>query len=847
MPVIVAPVASATLTGQVRDRSGALIPNAHIELRRPDGSIAASTASDGAGQFRIAQPPPGEYTLSVAVAGFEPLTRTLRVNRASLAPLNLTLALASVSTNVVVNADAGMEVTNPENNADAATVSSDEMKTLPIFDGDIVATLSAFLDSGVAGEGGTTLMIDGVESKTVGVAPSAIERISVNQDPYSAQYRQPGKGQVEIVTKSTADKFHGSASFTFRDSALNATNYFAKVKPPEQRRIYEGYLTGPIRPLRDTTFLFSINHQEEDLSNTVNAIVQDPANPTGPGITFNQNVPGSNINTSLTMKVAHQINDHHSAFLLYRFYDAHRTNLNIGGLTLPSAGNQGFGFDMDLTFHDDLAFAPNKFNQFSILFERNIDRTVSDQDIPSISVQGAFLGGGSQTDDLQTENNPNISDIVSWTTHKNHQLKFGVQLPNLGRRVLEDNTNRQGTYTFSSLAAYEQGTPTTFTLQQGQSRFLTHYDQPGAFFLDQIQATPRLTITPGVRYDFQNALPGTMDAVLPRLSVAYVLDKKHAMVIRAGSGVYVRRVGVNIGQQLARYQYAAERSLLLTTNISYPITASELVTQPPSLFNFEPNIKAPMQDFFSISIERQLTKKSTVTLDYDGYRGWHALRSVDINAPPPPFISPMRPNPSYAQILQLQSGGQQKSDGMTISYRGRLGRVFSGFAQYELQHADSNTEWSTFMPQNQYDPNDEWSRTNYDQRQRASLFGTLYPDKPLNLGFGFYANTPFPYTITTGADNYLDGLTNARPLGVPRNSVNGTGYQDVQVRLGYTFKIHPSLKDKSPTVALSLSSFNTLNRVNYYGFVGVITSPDFRQPTNASDPRRLQLAGGYSF
>jgi hypothetical protein len=845
--VIVAPVASATLTGQVRDRSGALIPNAHIELRRPDGSIAASTASDGAGQFRIAQPPPGEYTLSVAVAGFEPLTRTLRVNRASLAPLNLTLALASVSTNVVVNADAGMEVTNPENNADAATVSSDEMKTLPIFDGDIVATLSAFLDSGVAGEGGTTLMIDGVESKTVGVAPSAIERISVNQDPYSAQYRQPGKGQVEIVTKSTADKFHGSASFTFRDSALNATNYFAKVKPPEQRRIYEGYLTGPIRPLRDTTFLFSINHQEEDLSNTVNAIVQDPANPTGPGITFNQNVPGSNINTSLTMKVAHQINDHHSAFLLYRFYDAHRTNLNIGGLTLPSAGNQGFGFDMDLTFHDDLAFAPNKFNQFSILFERNIDRTVSDQDIPSISVQGAFLGGGSQTDDLQTENNPNISDIVSWTTHKNHQLKFGVQLPNLGRRVLEDNTNRQGTYTFSSLAAYEQGTPTTFTLQQGQSRFLTHYDQPGAFFLDQIQATPRLTITPGVRYDFQNALPGTMDAVLPRLSVAYVLDKKHAMVIRAGSGVYVRRVGVNIGQQLARYQYAAERSLLLTTNISYPITASELVTQPPSLFNFEPNIKAPMQDFFSISIERQLTKKSTVTLDYDGYRGWHALRSVDINAPPPPFISPMRPNPSYAQILQLQSGGQQKSDGMTISYRGRLGRVFSGFAQYELQHADSNTEWSTFMPQNQYDPNDEWSRTNYDQRQRASLFGTLYPDKPLNLGFGFYANTPFPYTITTGADNYLDGLTNARPLGVPRNSVNGTGYQDVQVRLGYTFKIHPSLKDKSPTVALSLSSFNTLNRVNYYGFVGVITSPDFRQPTNASDPRRLQLAGGYSF
>jgi hypothetical protein len=838
---------ATTLTGQVRDRSGALIPNAHIELRRPDGSIAASTASDGAGQFRIAQPLPGDYTLSVALAGFEPLTRTLHITRAALGPLNLTLALASVSTNVVVNAAADVDAADPSNNRDAATVSADDMKTLPIFDGDIVATLSAFLDSGVAGEGGTTLMIDGVESKTVGVAPSAIDRISVNQDPYSAQYRQPGKGQVEIVTKSTADKFHGSASFTFRDSALNATNYFAKVKPPEQRRIYEGYLTGPIHPLRDTTFLFSINRREEDSSNTVNAIVQDPANPTGPGIAFKQNAAAQSRDTSLTMKVAHQINDHHSAFLLYRFFDNSNTGGNVGGLNLPTAGVSSYNFDMDITLHDDLAFAPNKFNQFNILFERNIDRQVSDQQVPSIVVQGSFTGGGAQGDNLQTENNPNISDIVSWSTHKVHQLKFGVQLPNLGRRVLEDETNRQGAYVFASLAAYEAGTPTKFALQQGQSRFLTHFDQPGAFFLDQIQATPRLTITPGVRYDFQNALPGTMDAVLPRLSVAYVIDKKHAIVIRVGSGVYMRRVGVNIGQQLARYQYAAERSLLLTTNISYPISASQLVAQPPSLFNFEPNLKAPMQDFFSLTIERQLTKKSTITIGYDGYRGWHGLRSIDINAPPPPFTSATRPNPNYAQILQQQSGGQQKSDGMTISYRGRLGKVFSGFAQYELQHADSNTEFSTFMPQNQFDPNAEWSRTGYDQRQRASLFGTLYPDQPLNLGFGFYANTPFPYTITTGADNYFDGLFNARPPGVPRNSVNGTGYQDVQVRLGYTFKVHPSLKDKSPTVALSLSSFNTLNRVNYYGFVGVITSPDFRQPTTASDPRRLQLAASYSF
>jgi hypothetical protein len=173
--------------------------------------------------------------------------------------------------------------------------------------------------------------------------------------------------------------------------------------------------------------------------------------------------------------------------------------------------------------------------------------------------------------------------------------------------------------------------------------------------------------------------------------------------------------------------------------------------------------------------------------------------------------------------------------------------VFSGFMQYVYQHADSNTEYSTFIPENQYDPNAEWSRTNFDQRQRVNFFGTLYPDKPLNLGIGFYNYTPTPYSETTGTDAYLDGLTNARPAGVPRNSLNSGAYQDLQARLGYTFKLRPRLKDSSPTLALSLSSFNTINRVNYEGYVGVVTSPLFMHPTSADQPRRLQLGASYNF
>ncbi len=674
----------------------------------------------------------------------------------------------------------------------------------------------------------------------------------MNQDPYSAQYRNPGRGQVEIVTKSTADHFHGEFSFNFRDNALNANNYFATTKPASQRRIYEGYLTGPVYGLSKsvvphTAFLFSLTRREAyNLEQVDAAVVPVPTPP--------QNVSTPQFGTNLTMKVSHDYNDHHSGYLLYRFNRTISHDLNIGGQTQQSAGFSTYNFDMDLTYHDDYTVSANKLNQFSLLFERNLDRTISSVHAPQIVVEGVATFNGGANDQYNTENNPNLSDIFSWTlsTHMPQQLKFGIQVPNQGRRILEDNTNRQGTYTFASLAAYRAGTPTAFSVQQGASRFQTVYSQPSAFFLDQIQLTPKLTVIPGLRYDYQDAIPQTKDGFEPHLSLAYVLDKEHGLVVRTGSAVYIRRVGVNVGQQIARYSNAAERNLLITSNLSYPISPAVEAAAPPSLFNYAAGVKAPVQAYYGISIERDITKKSTVTLGYNGYRGWHALRSLDVNAPLPPFASTARPDPRYAQKAVLDSGGYQKTDGMSLSYRGRVGNVVSGFLQYTWQHADADTQYSTFFPENQYAPNNEWSRIDSDQRQRLSLFATLYPDKPFTLGVGFYNNTPLPYTETTGTDDYHTGLFNARPAGVPRNSLSAGSFQDLQVRLGYTLKLAPLYKDTGgkdtpQTVVFAISSFNTLNRVNFENYDGVVSSPQFMQPVTANAPRRLQLSASYSF
>ena len=60
-------------------------------------------------------------------------------------------------------------------------------------------------------------------------------------------------------------------------------------------------------------------------------------------------------------------------------------------------------------------------------------------------------------------------------------------------------------------------------------------------------------------------------------------------------------------------------------------------------------------------------------------------------------------------------------------------------------------------------------------------------------------------------------------------------------------ELRPKLKDSSPVLGFSVSSFNTLNRVNYTSFVGVQSSSHFMQPTEANSPRRLQLGASFTF
>jgi len=872
------PPPGPTLRGVVADATGAIIPNAEIDLMDANGALDGKFQSGADGSFQVVAPHAGAYTLVISEAGFKTVTTPISIaapapspiaSQAAVklaAPLRIVLPIASTATNVVVSANSSQDLTATDENHDSSVMTAQDLKSLPIFDNDFTSAMGAFLDSDVAATGGSGLMVDGVEANRVTVSASAVQEVQINQDPYSARYYYPGRGQMEIITKSAAQNFHGEVNFYFRDSALNAQNALAPSKPFEQRRIYEGSATGPIPHAKNSSFLVSFNRAEEDQDAVVSATVEPTL--TDPSGAFQANVPTPTRDTEFSLRAAHQFGMS-SAYVQYSYQDSTAQNQGVGGQTLAAAGyNNGYHED-DAVIHMDSPLSATMLNQVSLVGEHWSNRNRNAAEAPQVVLSGDFVDGSAQADSFATEYNARLSDIVTWT-HGRNLVKYGVNIPHLSRRAYDDETDELGTYTFgptlapdgvtveaTALENYANGLPSGFTENTGDTHFIYHQQEMGAFVQDQYKVNGRFAITPGLRYDWQNFLANRRLGFSPRLSFALVLDPKSKTILRGGGGIYYDRFGGGPLLDLARYETARRRSVILSLNpatlpsggcmpISSPGCPS-LAAQPPALAELEPNAKIPYQIHYGLSVERQLGQRATGTISVYQMRGIDMFRSVDVNAPTPQSDYTERPDPEYGRIRQMQPAAFYTGTGLDLSYRGMWNKYFTGFGRYTWSHYESNTGGISWYPQNQYDPGDEWSNSGYDRAQRLGMYAIFQQKSLLNLAAGVFANSGSPWTVLTGTDEYGDGLFNTRPDGVGRNSEVGPDYVDLDLRWGHDFAITPNKADEAPRLGFSASSFNVLNHVNGQGIDTVETSPQFGEVTSVAPARRIQLAMRFQF
>jgi carboxypeptidase family protein/TonB-dependent receptor-like protein len=830
------------VTGTVLDPHQAGVLGAKVTLKVADGAEVQSTSADSLGAFRFADVPPGNYDVQIEQQGFKPSVSRVRVGTQALRPLRVVLALADVQQQVTVSAELTQVSTNTADNLDTVSMDRTALDNLPIFDQDFIGTMSRFLDASSVGTNGVTLIVDGVESSRAGVSASAIQEVKLNQDPYSAEFSRPGRGRIEIITKPGSAAFHGTFNFLFRDYLLNARDPFALIRPPEQRRIFEGNLTGPLGRSKKTSFLISANREEEDSQAVIVA--------QGPSGEIRETAPAPQRNTELAGSMNHQIGENHLISIRGVYTDRTIQNQGVGDFTLPEAGTNFEDREDIIFFNHSGLFTKKLLNQFRLLVAREHMPTTSINPGPKIVVLGAFTGGGAQGDRLQTENHVILNEILVWSGAK-HTIRTGLNVSDVSRRGLDDNTNTLGTYTFSTLQDYQQSHPFSLLRQSGNGHVVFVEKVLGGFVQDEFRLLPNLQISMGLRYDWQNYFHDDNN-FSPRVSFAYAPGKAKKTVIRAGSGFFYDRSGSGVIFDLLRYDGIHLHQFLITD----PLFPDPFAVGPTNVVRLEPGVRIPYTLQYSASVERQLGKATTLTVNYTGIRGVHLFRSRDINAPPPPFYL-TRPDANLSVLRQIESAGDLESHSLEIGLRGNVTRYFTGMLQYTLGRAYNNVGGTpagvnrqfgiNVFPANNYDLSGEWARADFDQRQRFSLLGTVTPGKYFKLGVALSLYSGQPYNETTGRDDNHDGLANDRPAGVPRNSLQGPGYADLDLRWSRDFFLAAAKKDKGPTVTLGFDAFNVLNHVNYVSYIGDLSSPFFGKPIAAQPPRRLQASFRFRF
>jgi hypothetical protein len=838
------PAMARSVSGTVLDPSGASIPGAHVVLRTTEASATLETKTDATGAFRFDNVRTGKYDLEVEAEGFRPtqVQATITTRRTPAFRVVLPILVQTESVTVATGENVPLISTDTQGNQNTNSIDRNALDRIPVFDQDYITAMSRFLDDNAVGTNGVTLVVNGIEANGPGVTPSAVQEVRINNNPYSARFSRPGRARLEIITKGGSSDYHGSLNFLFRDSVFDASNAFAVVKPPERRQYYEGSVTGPIGHSKRTSFLLSL---DEDLNNQQAIIAPDTiaaVESLGFG-SIAQTVPNPTHHFFGSGRIFHDLANGDQFWIGYSCEHRSSENQNVGGNTLPSAATNTHFLEHEINVSHLHQFSPHWLNQARFLvghFDNSVHSVNPD---PQIAVSGLFTAGGAQSDSRRTEYHFDGTDFATYANGK-HQLSFGIDIPDISRRGLDDFTNRGGTYTFASAADYSSAAPATYLVQTGQGHVAFLERVLCGFVEDNIRVTPNLSLYVGVRYYWQNYFHDDSDNFAPRISFAYAPSAKSKTVIRGGAGIFYDRTGPSPIGDLLHFNGVNLLRFLLDSPAHFPVQPGDLSGVPTSIVTLDPRTRIPYTLQYSIGVERQITAKTTFSAVYIGNRGIDVFRSIDANAPLPGSV--VRPNPTVGQVREMQADGYLKGNALELTFRGKLNKYFSGQVQYTTGRTDNNTSGITFFPASSYNAAADWGRSDNNRLHKFDLLASTQAIKFFTLGVALSVYSGKPVNITTGGDDNHDGILNDRPAGISRNTMPGPGMIDLDLNLSHDFPLSKAKKE-TKVISLSLNAFNVLNHPNYVTYIGAMSCSLFGKPVAAQPPRRLQLDVQFKF
>ena len=778
---LAAQTSTGTLRGRVTDPSGAVIPKATITVKGAGGKPAVAT-TDGQGNYEIKGLAPGTYAVTTVAKGFsQDAEQGITITAGQTLQFDIGLTIEVQQEKVKVEEEASGVSVNPSENASTLVIKGKDLDALSDDPDELQQELEA-LAGPSAGPNGGQIYIDGF---TAGQLPpkSSIREIRVNQDPFSAEYDKLGYGRIEIFTKPGTDQYHGQFLVNGNDSAFNSLNPFIKEVPPYNSEFFDGTIGGPMS--KKSSFFFDGQRRDISDASVVNATVpsSDCTITSCPTSQLIEAVPNSRTRTVLSPRFDFQVTPNNTLTVRYQYYLDNENDQGIGQFSLPSQAYNTSSTEHTLQVSDTQVINLNVVNEtrFQYLHQNSTQNVQSPENPATVSVLGAFTGGGNQQgNSTDTENHYELQNYTSMT-HGKHLIKFGGRL-RVGSDTNTSTAGFNGVWTFSSLMAYENQLlgqcPGGSTSTCGPSQFSRVVGQPtssvnlvdaGLFADDTWRVRPNFTLSYGLRFETQNQISDHAD-VAPRVAFAWGIGGGQKSVpktvVRAGFGIFYDRFPSPLVLQAERLNGVTQQQCIYTNPDFYPdgnpACPNPSVQVSPTIYQIASGLRAPYTLQSGASVERQIFKVATVSVTYLNSLGEHQLFLRNANAPD----NGIRPYGGTTNIYQYDSEGVFRQNQIIANFRVNAGTKLSLFGFYTLGYANSDAGGGTSSPSfltHQYDPIADYGRAAFDVRNRFLVGGTISLPKAFRLNPFVIVNSGAPFSITVGQDLNGDSIFNDRP------------------------------------------------------------------------------------
>jgi hypothetical protein len=788
---------AASIRGHIADPSGALIPGAAITITTPAGTVVKSATADSAGAYAVNGLAPGSYIVQASYAGFASFTsQAIPLTAGQIKRVDISMAMEVEQQSVTVTDDSPQVSVEAGGNTDSIMLKGKDLDALSDDPDELSNELTA-LAGPSAGPNGGQIYIDGFSG---GQLPpkSAIREIRINQNPFSAEFDHIGYGRIEILIKPGTDKLHGQFFIQGNDKSFNTGNPFNPNIPPYYSFQYNGTVSGAL----SKNASFSVSAEQRHTENVNTWSIPDAVLPNSSGVYVDNLLYGvdqvnQRIRDNASARIDWQLGARNTFTARYGFWLESEHN-NLNQMQLPSASTHEANTDHTVQISDAILINDHAANETRFQYERQNENHYPDSAARTINVTGDFTGGGYPGQKSLDHATRLEFQNMTTLTHGAHAIKFGTRMRDT-RDANFSNSNFNGSFTFDSPASYlamanglAAGTPfntlvaagngpKSASYSNGQQSALANVFDMAFFAQDDWKYNARLTLSGGIRWESQNHISDHSDWA-PRVAIAYALDggknKKAKTVLRAGYGFFYDRFEsrglltinrANLQRQIVLNSptCASTATKLDAVDMSTCVSTGGTSTAAvPVKYEVAPHYHSPYNEQGSVSLERQLTSGTSVTLNYMHTFGVH--QQVMRNANQATGGTPQTSSGGYLYEYYPEAIFVQNQ--LVTSVSSVISKNLNLTAFYTLSFANGNNNGSA---SNAYNLNVNSGRAGFVARNSIFMMGTYNGPWRLRFNPFLVANSGRPYNITLSTDP-LNNFFNQRPAYASSSSACST-------------------------------------------------------------------------